>query len=113
MRPAWALVGTIVAWKPWRARSDIDDIDDVNQRFSVDMFMIVTWHDPRLAVVHDVESPIPLYYLEPVTSFRSAYAYDNILYHVAALVIWRSAASPGRTSSARGSSSPWEWPTRG
>jgi CubicO group peptidase (beta-lactamase class C family) len=26
-------------------------------------------------------------HLEPVTSFRSAYAYDNILYHVAALVI--------------------------
>jgi CubicO group peptidase (beta-lactamase class C family) len=26
-------------------------------------------------------------YLEPVTSFRSAYAYDNVLYHVAALVI--------------------------
>ncbi len=26
-----------------------------------------TWHDPRLAVVHDVELPIPLYYLEPVT----------------------------------------------
>ena len=29
---------------------DIDDIDDVNQRFSVDMFMIVAWHDPRLAL---------------------------------------------------------------
>jgi len=28
---------------------DIDDIDDVNQRFSVDMFMVVAWHDPRLA----------------------------------------------------------------
>ncbi len=26
-------------------------------------------------------------YLKPVTSFRSAYAYDNVLYHVAALVI--------------------------
>ncbi len=26
-------------------------------------------------------------YLEPVTSFRSAYAYDNVLYHAAALVI--------------------------
>jgi len=29
---------------------DIDEIDDVNQRFSVDMFTIVTWHDPRLAL---------------------------------------------------------------
>jgi Tubulin like len=26
-----------------------------------------TWHDPRLAIVHDVELPIPLYYFEPVT----------------------------------------------
>jgi hypothetical protein len=25
-----------------------------------------TWHDPRLIVVHDVELPIPLYYIEPV-----------------------------------------------
>lgn len=25
-----------------------------------------TWHDPRLAVVHDVEMPVPLYYVEPV-----------------------------------------------
>jgi hypothetical protein len=25
------------------------------------------WHDPRIAIVHDVELPIPLYYLEPVT----------------------------------------------
>lgn len=29
---------------------DIDDIDDVNQRFDVDMFTIVAWHDPRLAL---------------------------------------------------------------
>ncbi|MFL6244783.1 MAG: tubulin-like doman-containing protein [Thermoanaerobaculia bacterium] len=25
------------------------------------------WHDPRLAIVHDVELPIPLYYIEPIT----------------------------------------------
>lgn len=25
------------------------------------------WHDPRLIIVHDVELPIPLYYIEPVT----------------------------------------------
>jgi len=25
------------------------------------------WSDPRIAIVHDVELPIPLYYLEPVT----------------------------------------------
>jgi hypothetical protein len=26
-----------------------------------------SWHDPRLIIVHDVELPIPLYYIEPVT----------------------------------------------
>ena len=25
------------------------------------------WHDPQIAIVHDVEMPMPLYYLEPVT----------------------------------------------
>lgn len=29
---------------------DIEAIDDVNQRFGVDMFMNVAWHDPRLAL---------------------------------------------------------------
>jgi gamma-aminobutyric acid receptor subunit beta len=29
---------------------DIDEIDDVSQRFGVDMFMAVAWHDPRLAL---------------------------------------------------------------
>ena len=33
-------------------------------------------------------------YLEPATSFRSAYAYDNILYHVAALVIEAESGLP-------------------
>jgi gamma-aminobutyric acid receptor subunit beta len=35
---------------------DIDEIDDVNQRFSVDMFTIVTWHDPRMALPEDERS---------------------------------------------------------
>lgn len=26
-----------------------------------------TWHDPRLAIVHDVDLPIPLYYFEAIT----------------------------------------------
>jgi hypothetical protein len=43
---------------------DIDEIDDVNQRFSVDMFTIVTWHDPRLALPENERvggnRPIPL-----------------------------------------------------
>ena len=29
---------------------DIDEIDDVSQRFSVDMFVSTTWQDPRLAL---------------------------------------------------------------
>ena len=32
---------------------DIDAIDDVNQRFSVDMFINVSWQDPRLALPQD------------------------------------------------------------
>jgi len=29
---------------------DVDEIDDVNQRFSVDMFIAARWQDPRLAL---------------------------------------------------------------
>lgn len=29
---------------------DIDEIDDVNQRFSIDLFLNARWHDPRLAL---------------------------------------------------------------
>ena len=29
---------------------DIDEIDDVNQRFSIDMFLVARWQDPRLAL---------------------------------------------------------------
>ena len=29
---------------------DVDEIDDVNQRFSVDMFIAADWQDPRLAL---------------------------------------------------------------
>jgi len=29
---------------------DIDDIDDVNQRFNVDLFIVSRWQDPRLAL---------------------------------------------------------------
>jgi hypothetical protein len=33
-----------------------------------------TWHDPRLIIVHDVELPIPLYYVEPIVGeIESAY----------------------------------------
>ena len=32
---------------------DIDKIDDANQRFGIDMFTIVAWHDPRLALPED------------------------------------------------------------
>jgi hypothetical protein len=29
---------------------DIDEIDDVSQRFNVDVFVNISWHDPRLAL---------------------------------------------------------------
>jgi Tubulin like len=29
---------------------------------------IDVWHDPRIAIVHDVELPIPLYYVQPVNA---------------------------------------------
>ena len=29
---------------------DVDEIDDVSQRFSVDMFTLLSWNDPRLAL---------------------------------------------------------------
>jgi len=29
---------------------DVDEIDDVNQRFSIDLFLVARWHDPRLAL---------------------------------------------------------------
>jgi len=29
---------------------DVDEIDDVNQSFNVDMFLAAQWHDPRLAL---------------------------------------------------------------
>jgi hypothetical protein len=29
---------------------DIDEIDDVNQRFSIDLFVVARWKDPRLAL---------------------------------------------------------------
>jgi hypothetical protein len=29
---------------------DIDEIDDVNQRFSIDLFVVARWQDPRLAL---------------------------------------------------------------
>lgn len=29
---------------------DVDEIDDVNQRFSIDLFVVARWQDPRLAL---------------------------------------------------------------
>lgn len=48
-----------------------------SQRFVADLKAVLAisgrqvkeaeWQDPRIAIVHDVEMPIPLYYIEPVT----------------------------------------------
>jgi hypothetical protein len=35
---------------------DIDEIDDVRQRFNVDMFVNIAWHDPRLALSDEEQS---------------------------------------------------------
>ena len=35
---------------------DINDIDDVNQLFGVDMFVNVTWQDPRLALLENLRT---------------------------------------------------------
>jgi hypothetical protein len=35
---------------------DIDEIDDVQQRFTVDMFVAIAWQDPRLALPEDEHS---------------------------------------------------------
>ena len=35
---------------------DIDEIDDVNQRFNVDMFVGIAWQDPRLALPEEERS---------------------------------------------------------
>lgn len=35
---------------------DIDEIDDVDQRFGIDMFMVASWRDPRLALPEDGRS---------------------------------------------------------
>jgi len=35
---------------------DIDEIDDVRQRFNVDMFVNIAWQDPRLAVPGDEQT---------------------------------------------------------
>jgi len=35
---------------------DIDEIDDVSQRFNVDMFVNISWRDPRLALPEDEQA---------------------------------------------------------
>lgn len=54
------------------------------------------WHDPRLAIVHDVELPIPLYYVEPITGeIEDAYliqaADERRAYHLHTDFNWEKA----------------------
>ncbi len=72
-------------WDPWVTREiTVRDLLVHRSGLGLGQGDLLGWPPSDLTreeIVHAVR------YLEPVTSFRSAYAYDNILYHVAALVI--------------------------
>ena len=53
------------------------------------------WHDPRIAIVHDVELPIPLYYVQPVNaeiedSYLAVQADDRRSYNLHIDFNWES-----------------------
>ena len=72
-------------WDPWVTREiTVRDLLVHRSGLGLGQGDLLGWPPSDLTreeIVHAVR------YLKPVTSFRSAYAYDNILYHVAALVI--------------------------
>jgi len=72
-------------WDPWVTREiTVRDLLVHRSGLGLGQGDLLGWPPSDLTreeIVHAVR------YLEPATSFRSAYAYDNILYHVAALVI--------------------------
>jgi len=72
-------------WDPWVTREiTVRDLLVHRSGLGLGQGDLLYWPESDFTRREIVEA---VRYLEPVTSFRSAYAYDNILYHVAALVI--------------------------
>jgi CubicO group peptidase (beta-lactamase class C family) len=72
-------------WDPWVTREmRVRDLLVHRSGLGLGQGDLLYWPESDVSRREIVEA---LRYLEPVTSFRSAYAYDNILYHAAALVI--------------------------
>ena len=72
-------------WDPWVTREiTVRDLLVHRSGLGLGQGDLLYWPESDITRREIVEA---VRHLEPVTSFRSAYAYDNILYHVAALVI--------------------------
>jgi CubicO group peptidase (beta-lactamase class C family) len=72
-------------WDPWVTREmTIRDLLVHRSGLGLGQGDLLYWPESDVTRREIVEA---IRYLEPATSFRSAYAYDNILYHAAALVI--------------------------
>jgi len=72
-------------WDPWVTREmTVRDLLVHRSGLGLGQGDLLYWPESNVTRREIVEA---LRYLEPETSFRSAYAYDNILYHAAALVI--------------------------
>ena len=72
-------------WDPWVTREiTIRDLLVHRSGLGLGQGDLLYWPESNVTRREIVEA---VRYLEPATSFRSAYAYDNILYHAAALVI--------------------------
>lgn len=72
-------------WDPWVTREiTVRDLLVHRSGLGLGQGDLLYWPESDFTRREIVEA---VRYLKPVTSFRSAYAYDNILYHVAALVI--------------------------
>lgn len=72
-------------WDPWVTREiTVRDLLVHRSGLGLGQGDLLYWPESDFTRREIVEA---VRHLKPVTSFRSAYAYDNILYHVAALVI--------------------------
>ena len=72
-------------WDPWVTREiTVRDLLVHRSGLGLGQGDLLYWPESNVTRREIVEA---VRHLEPATSFRSAYAYDNILYHAAALVI--------------------------